>query len=110
VAKNLNATTTDSVKLGGTNAQSIANLDGPPRAVATPRALSERAIPGCEATPFYFYPAATVQFFDSEKQKTDPPLDFLILENRNAHLYRLGAKSKPVTGSIEDMPPPGDHL
>jgi hypothetical protein len=69
VAKNLNATTTDSVKLGGTNAQSVANRDGPPRAVATPRALSERAIPGCEATPFYFYPA-------------EPPSNFLILKNR----------------------------
>jgi hypothetical protein len=34
---------------------------------------------------------STARFFDSEKQKTDPPPDFFILENRNAHLYQLGA-------------------
>ena len=46
------------------------------------------------------------EFFDSEKQKTDPPLDSKISKNRNTHLYRLAANSKPITGSIEGIPHP----
>src|SRR6516225_4813954 len=45
----------------------------------------------------------TVRFFDSGKQKTDPPPDFKIFRNRNTHLYQLGAKSAPGTGDFDDM-------
>src|SRR6516225_6855135 len=52
----------------------------------------------------------TVRFFDSGKQKTDPPPDFKIFRNRNAHLYQLGAKSTPGTGDFDDMGRGNDHL
>src|SRR5262249_40199335 len=48
-------------------------------------------------------PLPTARFFDSEKQKTDSPLDSKISKNRNTHLYRLGAKSTPGTGDFDDM-------
>jgi len=55
-------------------------------------------------------PRPTARFFDFEKQKTDPPPDFKIFRNRNAHPYRLGAKSTPGTGDFDDMGRGDDHL
>jgi len=46
-------------------------------------------------------PLPTARFFDSEKQKTDPPPDFRIFRNRNTHLYRLVRELTPGNGSIE---------
>ena len=39
-------------------------------------------------------PLPTARFFDSEKQKTDPPPDSKIFRIRNTHLYQLGANSR----------------
>jgi hypothetical protein len=46
-------------------------------------------------------PFPTARFFDSEKQKTDPPPDFKIFRNRNTHLYLLVRELTPGNGSIE---------
>jgi hypothetical protein len=39
--------------------------------------------------------------FDFAKTKSDPPLNFEILKNKNAHLYRLLRELTPGNGSIE---------
>ena len=43
------------------------------------------------------------EIFDTEKQKTDPPLDSKIFQNRNAHLCGHGANYTAGNGSIEGM-------
>ena len=55
-------------------------------------------------------PRPTARFFDSEKQKTDPPPDSKIFRIRNAHLYRLVREIRTGNGSIDDTPHPLDHL
>jgi hypothetical protein len=75
-----------------------------------PPALGTSALYGClsqslktETAQKEQSPFPTARFFDSEKQKTDPPPDFKIFRNRNTHLYRLGENR-------DQVPLPGQRL